>query len=291
MYGRLCETWDVILSAFARGDSGWQGLPGGFPMDGLVQIAEMRRPYSDAALERFALQVVAQIADRPMIETGKPGEKLLSLLLRHARSGDPALLGGMFDLMRRQRMPAERVVDVYLPAAARRLGNAWHEGELDILATTVAISRLQAILRELSRAWRADHAAEAGGDTRVLLAVPEREKHTLGALIATQQLRRMGVSVNLQLLISPARAAALAGSGGYDAVFISMANRSNLETCRYLVKSIKRVLPDRVPVVLGGPLAGDENALRGIAGVDLVTSNVMEALVACGLIAYEQAAQ
>ena len=251
----------------------------------------MRRPYSDAALERFALQVVAQIADRPMIETGKPGEKLLSLLLRHARSGDPALLGGMFDLMRRQRMPAERVVDVYLPAAARRLGNAWHEGELDILATTVAISRLQAILRELSRAWRADHAAEAGGDTRVLLAVPEREKHTLGALIATQQLRRMGVSVNLQLLISPARAAALAGNGGYDAVFVSMANRSNLETCRHLVKSIKRVLPDRVPVVLGGPLAGDEDALRGIAGVDLVTSNVMEALVACGLIAYEQAAQ
>lgn len=236
------------------------------------------------------MRVVARIADRPMIEAGEPDEQLLRLVVRHARSGDPEILNAIYGLIKARRLPAERVVDIYLPAAARRLGNAWHEGELDILSTTVGIARLQAILRELGRAWRADCAAEPC-DARVILAVPEREQHTLGALIAAQQLRRLGVSVNMQLMAPPARVATLVADGSYEAVFVSMANRSNLDSCRKLVKSIRRAAPRPVQIVLGGPMGVNEVGLCEEAGVDVVTSDIMHALLACGLHAYDQAAQ
>ncbi len=236
------------------------------------------------------MRVVARIADRPVIETGRPGKELLGLMVRHARSGDPEVLNAIYGLIRDQRLQAERVVDIYIPAAARRLGHAWHEGELDILSTTVAIARLQAILRELGRAWTADHSDNVS-DARVILAVPEREQHTLGSLIAAHQLRRLGVSVNLQLMAPPVRVAALVADGGYDAVFVSMANRSNLDSCRKLIKSVQRVAPNGVPVVLGGPLAELDDDFCRETGADVVTSNIVDALAACGLQADDQAAQ
>lgn len=244
----------------------------------------------DADLERFALRVVARIADRPVIETGEPGERLLRLIVRHAKLGDPEVLNVIHSQIRTQRIPAERVVDIYIPAAARRLGQAWHDGELDILGATVAIARLQAILRELGRAWAADYAAFAC-DARVLLAVPEREQHTLGALIAAHQLRRLGVSVNMQLMTPPAKVASLMAEGRYDALFISMANRTNLETCRKMVNCVRRAVSSPVPVVVGGPIAESDGDLCEATGADVVTNDMMTALAACGLHAYDQAAQ
>lgn len=262
----------------------------GVPMDGIIEIGEARRGLGDAVLERFALRVVARVAGRPVIETGEPERELLRLLVRHARNGDPALLNAVYSELRTRRVPAEQVVDVYIPAAARELGNAWHDGELDILETTLSIARLQAILRELGRAWIADQSVTAS-EARVLLAVPEREQHTLGALIVAHQLRRMGVSVNVQLMTPMQRLAQLVAENRYDAVFLSIANRSSLDSCQRLVETIRRSVSYLVPLVVGGPLLDLEGELCSSLGADLTTNDIGLAMEVCGLHAFDLAAQ
>lgn len=258
-------------------------------MDGMMQIAEARRSLGDIELERFAMQVVAQIVGVPVIETGPPGKELLRLMVRHARSGDPRLLSAAYSHISAQRIPAERVVDVYLPSAAREIGRAWHDGELDILGATLSIARLQAILRELGRAWSADHAP-AISTARVILVVPQNEQHTLGPLIVLQQLRRFGISVNMQLMPSPVRLARLVAENSYDAVFISIANLSNLESCRLLVNTVKRSAQEVLPVAVGGAMVDHAEDVRAATGADVVTNNVGLALEACGLRALDRMA-
>lgn len=251
-------------------------------------MSQARFSYGDADLEQFALRVVAQIASAPSNEDGKVDGELHRLIVRHARNGSSLVLEAAYSRMKTLRIGAERVVDVYLPAAARDLGDSWHDGETDILHTTIALARLQALLREIGRAWAADHASAVHG-ARVVLAVPQDEQHTLGPLIAAHQLRRLGVSVNVQFMLTPVKLAAILNDNMYDAVFISVANHSNLAICRHLVKTARQNAQVPVPVVVGGPLNDLIEGLRAETGADVATNDVGRALEECGLSAYHRA--
>ena len=259
-------------------------------MTEISDISQTRSNRGDVHLERFAMRVVARIAGRAPIRPEDTDPELLKLLVRQARTGDPAVLNAVFTHLNRERISADEVVDRHIPAAARSLGDAWHDGDLDILETTLGITRLQALLRELGRAWTADHAGTPS-EARVVLVVPQREQHTLGALIAAQQLRRAGVSVNLQFLVTQPKLTVLLAESSYDAVFISVANRSNLENCKELVKSAKGSVFRSNPVVVGGALLGEIHNLKELTGADVVTNDVGHALDACGLRSYNHAAQ
>lgn len=260
-------------------------------MDGLLPSPNRGLHQGDLGVERFALQVVTQIAGTTHIESGAPDRELLSLIVRYARTGHDELLDLIMARIRRARLPAETIVDVYVPSAARKIGNSWHEGELDILQTSVAISRLQTMLRVIGRHWQAD-ASSAGSQLRVVVAVPEKEQHTLGAVVVTHQLRRLGVSVSLQLQPSATKLLMMLQDGQYDAIMLSISNRCLLEDCRKLVKTIKRGVGIGLPVVIGGPLLRqDDLNLEQYTGADLVTHDVTTALTAFGLMDHAEAAQ
>lgn len=259
-------------------------------MDGLLPNPNRGLHQGDLGVERFAMQVVARIAGSTRIESGAPDRELLSLVVRYARTGHDELLDLIMARLTRARIPAEMMVDVYVPSAARRIGNCWHEGELDILQTSVAISRLQTMLRVIGRHWQAD--AFAGSQLRVVVAVPEKEQHTLGAVVVTHQLRRLGTSVNLQLQPSTAKLLSVLQDGQYDAILLSVSNRSLLENCRKLVKTIKRGVGIGLPVIIGGPLLRqDIKDLTQYTGADMVTHSVDDALMAFGLLDHAEAAQ
>jgi len=259
-------------------------------MDGMLHGFVGSSTQGDAAVAHFALQVVSRVAGTQSIESGPPRRELLQLMVRLARTGDGAVMERLLLEMKRQRVSAERVVDIYIPAAVRQLGSAWHEGELNVLQTTVATARLQALLRELGRAWEADHSGWAAGG-RILLIVPEREQHTLGAIIAAHQMRRLGISVNVQLLPTAAQVARLLNDRFFDAAFFSVAGRSALETCRELVNTVRQSNSVAGPIVIGGALVAIERGLAEATGADMATDDVTEALAACGLHARDQAAQ
>lgn len=247
-------------------------------------------------LTQFALRVVSELRRNSAVETGDPIDEVLSLLLRHATSGDPEPLGSMFTEMKRKGIAAEDIIDSYFPAAIRRIGNDWHEGDLDILQATLRLSRLQALLRELGRAWVADSVGNPMGP-RVLLVLPHGEQHTLGAMVAANQMRRIGVSVRVCLVPKPSLLSEKLRNQRFDAVFISAANRSCLASCGELVKTIRGMPEGDLPIVLGGGILKvfrEDMGLRALAdniGADLATSDVTKALAICGLNNRAQAAE
>lgn len=259
-------------------------------MDGIFHTHVKPLAAGDASIAQFALRVVSQIVGSGSADAGAPRPELVQLLVRFARGGDAAVMERLFVEMKRQRISAERIIDNYIPAAVGEIGNAWHEGELDILQATVGTARIQHLLRELGRAWAADNIGPVDGP-RVLVIVPMQEQHSLGAMIAVNQMRRLGVSVCLSLQPSNDKVTELVASRAFDAVFISVANRSRLESCRQLVKTIRGGCETRIPVVIGGPLVDFGGEAVANTGADIITTSVTDALAACGLLLQDQAAE
>jgi hypothetical protein len=244
---------------------------------------------------QFALQVVSLLVGDGVHLTRPPREDVVRLLVRVALTGDPEALVALGVEFRRHRIPAEAAVDVYVPAAAKQIGASWHDDDIDILEATVAISRLQNLVRDLSRAWHADDAVGGAGggagEGSVLLVVPEGEQHSLGAIIATAQLRRHGISVSLQLAPSWPRLSEVMSTRHFDALFLSVGNRTSLEIAATFVKTMERRVRPRLPVVVGGSIPMDLDAVRRATSADFATRDVRAALDFLGLNAARHAAQ
>ncbi|MBN2760320.1 MAG: hypothetical protein JXQ79_07450 [Rhodobacteraceae bacterium] len=265
-------------------------------MDQHGQTQQRFHDRPDTALTQFALRVVSELRRNARIETGSPQMDVLDLLLCHANIGDTEPLSRLFMEMKRRGITAEQIIDIYFPAAISKIGNDWHDGDLDVLQATLRMSRLQALLREFGRAWMSD---SAGGPTgpRILLVLPGGEQHTLGAMVAANQMRRIGVSVRVCLIPKATLLAEQLQNSRFDAVFVSAANRSCLASCVDLVKTIRRLPDGGLPIVLGGGILRELQddmglkALAGHVGADLATMDVTKALAVCGLNSKAQAAE
>ncbi|CUX81870.1 MAG: B12-dependent PpsR anti-repressor AppaA [Roseibaca calidilacus] len=260
------------------------------------QTDQRDRGASGGALTQFALRVVSELQRNTPIATGVPQEDVLALLLRHAVNGDTEPLGRLYTEMKRFGIAAEQIIDIYFPAAISRIGNDWHEGDLDILQATLRMSRLQALLRELGRAWVSDSIGDPHGP-RVLLLMPGGEQHTLGAMVAANQMRRVGVSVRVCLVPTPSFLEQQLQNSRFNAVFVSASNRSCLASCIELVKKIRRLPVSDLPIVLGGGILKelqkdmDLKSLASHVGADLATCDVTKALAVCGFNKRAQAAE
>jgi MerR family transcriptional regulator, light-induced transcriptional regulator len=241
-------------------------------------------------IERFALQVMSILMADGSHLTRPPRDDLLRLLVRGAMTGDTEILGRLSHEFRRLRIPAEAAVDVYIPAAVNEIGAAWHSDEIDVLEATVAFSRLQNLLRELSRGWRADQGHQAATGS-VLLVIPEGDQHSLGGMVATAQLRRMGVSVSVQFSPSMGAIETSLQNRHFDAVFLSIANLDSIENAKAIINYIKRVTNDGMRVAVGGSVPRDMAALKAATGADLATRDLKEAIDHLGLDVGCQAAQ
>ncbi|MGY6547598.1 MAG: cobalamin-dependent protein [Roseinatronobacter sp.] len=241
----------------------------------------------DASMRRFALHVVSKLARASAQRSGHPRASLASLVVRFARSGNPALLDMLQAEIAHHRVQPEDVMDIYLPFAVQEIGTEWHEDRLDSLQASMAFARLQGLLRELGRSWISDQVGGSSG--RVLLMLPSCERHTLGAMFAANQLRRYGVSVKVTLAPADAELARVLRNGSFHGVFLSVSNITSLEPCRDIIRVIRKATRGRIPVVLGGGLVSqgiddnDPQRIVAVTGADLVSNNIQQALHFCGI--------
>lgn len=256
-----------------------------FPPKEIARLAPGEQGFA-----QFALQVVSiMVADGSHLHR-PPREDVLRLLVRGAMTGDPEILASLAAEFRRLRIPAEAAVDQYIPAAVDRIGTAWHNDEIDILEATIASVRLQNLVRELGRAWHADDG-HAGETASILMIAPEGEQHTLGAMIATAQLRRLGVSVALEFGSAWPRLEMLLAQRRFDAVFLTVGNRTSLENAATIVKTLERRFRPRPPVVVGGSIPVELEIVKRRVGADFATRDVKSALDFLGLGKAQHAAQ
>lgn len=221
-------------------------------------------------LALLARSVVARIATR---ETPRPAEQSLVLALARALvEAGPEAFQALRPDLRRARISDADLADVYFPAVARELGCAWAEDRLPFAEVSIATARMQAMLRQFGRDWTSNQLAGTGG-AAVLLVLPEGEQHSLGAMVLAGQLRRQGISVQVQIGADAGALRALAAARWFDCAMVSVACEERLALCAKLVKSLKDGSRGRLWVAVGGAVLDRASDVRSVTGADIATNN------------------
>lgn len=167
-----------------------------------------------------------------------------------------------------------------IPQAARRLGEMWMEDEVTFPEVSMAAARLQAMIRDLF-----DDSAMIDPDApRIALIVSVAETHTLGAIVLTGMMRRLGLQVDLCLGRPAAEVRAMLAGTDVDLVMISAASLEALPETSRLLTILRDELQLGAPIVVGGPVTDYAREGYGLDRADMITTDPMQALMTFGLV-------
>lgn len=235
----------------------------------------------DRSVESLASQALDLLAKRRIVKSVSMSEAHVSALSDSVLSRSGEMRSQVVSEMRAAGVTLEDIVDHYIPEVARRLGSLWCSDALGFADVTIGSARLQGLLRDLSvqLVYPQNRKNEAG----VAVVVLADEYHTLGAMVMTSQLRRLGISVRLMLGVSEQLALLELRQDRYDAVFISASHTESLEKLSKFVDKIRRQTKRNTPIALGGPIMAQPKDVKAATGADVATSDVYEAVRSCRL--------
>ncbi|MEM7778695.1 MAG: cobalamin B12-binding domain-containing protein [Pseudomonadota bacterium] len=233
-------------------------------------------------VESLAERAIAVLASKRATGGQVLSESLVLGLIRGAEADDPSELRTAVLDLNHAGVPPEEIIDFYIPEAARRMGEQWCEDGMSFADVTIGVARLQRVMRNLSIDPR-QHSHAGRGTTSILVSVVEGEYHTLGAMVLTEQFRRMGVSVRLLLGDDARDTQRIVATGDFDAIFFSVAVAEGLVPVRNLIRQVRQVLPKPTPIVVGGAIGISGLDVKKLTGADHATTDAKEALRQCGL--------
>lgn len=182
-------------------------------------------------------------------------------------------------------IPAEMISDFYIPLVARKMGEEWVNDDMNFASVTIGTARLQSAMRFLSTCWApACPSDRDSGMLSVIVIVGQDVFHTLGAVVLSSQLRRMGVSVRLTMGASLNELRDLFKVSRFDAVLVSSSGSETLESLAEMVKTIRQSALDCPPVVIGGNVLGQGVDVKALTGADFTTADPSKALEYCRLV-------
>ncbi len=136
--------------------------------------------------------------------------------------------------------------------AARVLGRLWEEDVCDFTDVTIALSRLQQLLRELGAAFEIETIPAQIGRRALLVAAPG-DQHTFGVFILQEFFRRAGWDVNGGGVASNEELFGLVESGRYDLVGLSASNEVAVDEFAAVIHTIRKITPSPgLQVMVGG---------------------------------------
>lgn len=182
--------------------------------------------------------------------------------------------------MRDNRLGHDQILDIYVPEAARVLGEMWAEDTISFAEVTIASSRLQGLLTQLAPPWSGDDTGSAN-HISVLLVLVAGSAHSLGPHVVAAQCRRTGASVRILFETSAREVTELVADRGYDLVLFSCARAEDLAPIAKIIKRLRGSATTVPPVVLGGQVLSQVDGLKEQTDVDLVTNDYRVALRLC----------
>lgn len=161
--------------------------------------------------------------------------------------------------------------------AARQLRKEWQDGRIDIGAA----SRAYGALRSMLVYERADPVPASG--LNVLLYVPEREVHSIGAEILADRLRCAGAQVELLVQVPEAQAIERLSTGGFDRLGVSLGSDPSLLGMADFIACAKAKSGARdLQVVVGGQAVTDAPSEYDFLGADTVCRFDQDPLIGFG---------
>jgi MerR family transcriptional regulator, light-induced transcriptional regulator len=239
---------------------------------------------SAIGLTGFASDVVSMLLTRGVERPTQLDPGLLDRFVAALLSYEAHRTADLRQEFRRLRVTPNALAELYIPAAARRFGEAWMDDTMNFCDVTLATSRLQSLLHELTSGFF-DEERRGTGEGTVLVVVPAGEQHMLGGLSLAWQLRRRGISVCLQMSPSLAALRKLVENRRFDGAFVSVASDRHFDSLKTLVSALKGAdSTSRLSVVVGGPVTTFDAPDIATVGADLVTSDVDAALERMGVL-------
>lgn len=198
-----------------------------------------------------------------------------------------AFVDGLID----QGTSTEALLLDLLAPAARALGEDWEEDRRDFAEVTIALSRLQQILRDFSPGF--DRTANrATGTRRALIAPAPGEQHTFGIAMVEHFFRREGWDVWTAPASSHEGLVSTVRENDLDLVALSLSCSDGLDRLAQLIGLLRRASRVRSLVVMvGGPVFVAHPEWLAKSGADATAPNATEAVLwADRLVAERQAA-
>lgn len=240
-------------------------------------------------VNRVAFQALATLAPHGSVDplSRRPLESYISLMFDAVLGDNTAALSNVVRDMRRARVTSASIAEIYVPCVARRLGDAWVADTLNFGAVTIGSARLQGLLWRLEKDWAVPNKPVPRRPPAFLVGVPAGNQHTLGATILAGQLRHRGMSVNLDLELTPSRLLGHVINQQLSGILLSAAASDPLASLKDLV-DICRKSSRNTPVIIGGSILEPEDDIQSQLGADLVTTSVHDVLWFCNALPVAQ---
>lgn len=167
-------------------------------------------------------------------------------------------------------------MEVLAPAAGY-LGRMWETDIANFAQVSIAMSRIQRVLRDLSSRQFPNSSQEGNGDS-VLLTVIPGEQHSFGLSLATEYFRRAGWKIETGPFDNHRQLTSLVHDQWFDVVGFSVSSDRKLDELKKDVCEIRRGSRNRaVGIVLGGPMLVSHPELAESIGADLVSTDATTA--------------
>lgn len=227
----------------------------------------------------LAESAVSQVSQQQIKTAAGARQFIVEHMTRAALHKGEFSADSLLDELRGHRLSVDAVIDVYVPATARRLGEMWMDDDIDFASVTVGSMRLQTLL-SLASSESLEFSRGALETIHALVVVPECEQHSLGAFVLAAQLRRLGVRADMSFCETRTDLISRILSAPPDTIMFTASTRGTLEMIGDIVLDISNVARHRPLTVVGGGLSTASDPIGAICGVDLVTNSARSAVSA-----------
>lgn len=161
-------------------------------------------------------------------------------------------------------------VDLLAPAA-RHLGELWESDATDFANVSLAMSRLQRILRVLGERFFSEKNQGVGGQSALLTTIPG-EQHSFGLSMVAEFFRRAGWNLCTGPFASHQELTSLVHNHWFDVVGFSVSSDRRLDELRRDIDQIRRDSRNKnVGIMLGGPMLAANPQLVTSVGADMMS--------------------
>ncbi|WP_147321289.1 cobalamin B12-binding domain-containing protein [Rhodoferax lacus] len=169
--------------------------------------------------------------------------------------------------------------EIYLQGvvpAAQLLGQWWLADRLDFVAVSVASTRLQQALYDLSPTFLAQ-AREAHNGLNALLFCNPGSQHSMGVFMLGEFFRKSGWRVSGLPLQSHASALRSVQSDWFDVAGLSVSTNRCLDALGYLIQGLRTASANpALKIMVGGPMAILNRGLLLSLGADFIGGDARE---------------
>ena len=179
-------------------------------------------------------------------------------------------------------VPMELIFSDLMANAAVELGVMWEEDLCDFTDVTLAMCRIQELLRMNSVVGSPLFGRDDGRAHRIMVTTARDEQHTLGALITSEIFRRDGWFVTSEPGTQMADLIRIVSRDHYDFIGISASSDRCLTNLRADVASLRASSMNReVKLLVGGPLFDRHTRFAQEIDAAFVANEAMGAPAVC----------